>query len=318
MPKKRYVLDPTNLQFRHHRLPWNKKLINFSLWFSLSIAVAFVYNSVYNHFFESAKVTALNQEIEIVKLKFNLLNKEMDSAQSEINNFVLSDDKRYRPILNLDTLSESSRHPGYGGIERYTDLAGFSNSSVMIKSKTKIADLKNEVNAQATSFNLLESEAAAWKTRMDHLPYMWPVKGFILGDRVGFRPIHPVTGELGVWHHGQDISVPTGTQVYATGEGKVVSAGWIGGFGNGVVIDHGYGFKTTYAHLSRIDVPEGMNVKRGDQIGLSGSTGSSTGPHLHYQIELFGKTENPLSYFTFDMTDDEYSEMIKTLNTGRY
>jgi murein DD-endopeptidase MepM/ murein hydrolase activator NlpD len=317
MLRKRYVLDPADLQFRHHRLPMKRKLFNLSLWLAMSIAIAIVYNIIYHHFFESAKVVSLTQTIESIKLKFDLLNKKMDNAQLTINDFILSDDNRYRPILKLGSISESSRHPGYGGVDRYSDITGFTNSTLLIKSKTRIEDIKNQVNAQEESFNVIETKAKEWKTMMEHLPYIRPVKGGALGDKMGFRPIHPVTGEPS-WHDGQDIKVPGGTPVFATGDGTITGSGWIGGFGNGIVIDHGYGFKTTYAHLSRIDVPKGMNVKRGDQIGLSGSTGSSTGPHLHYQIELFGKYENPLSYFSFDMTEDEYNDMIQTLNSGRY
>jgi murein DD-endopeptidase MepM/ murein hydrolase activator NlpD len=317
MPNKKYVLDLNDLQFRHHRLPWKRKFLHFLFWFALSVVVAFAYNIIYQHFFESAKVLALNQDLESVKLKYTILNKKIDKAQLAINDFRLSDDKQYRPILKLDSVPESSRHPGYGGVDRNSELTGYMNSDLLIKSTSRVEDLKNQVNAQEKSFAEVETTANEWKTYWEHIPYIRPVKTGALGDKIGFRPIHPVTGEP-AWHDGQDIKVPTGTPVFATGAGKIVTAGWIGDFGNGVVIDHGYGFKTTYAHLSRIDVPKGINVKRGDQIGLSGSTGSSTGPHLHYQIELFGKYENPLYYFSFDMTAEEYNEMIQTLNSGRY
>jgi len=103
--------------------------------------------------------------------------------------------------------------------------------------------------------------------------------------------------------------------VYATGSGTVIDAGWNGGFGNCVVIDHGYGFRTTYGHLSSIKVSKGLNVKRGDLIGLSGSTGTSSGPHLHYQIDLFGQHKNPLYYFNNDLSEDEYFDMIQTLTS---
>jgi murein DD-endopeptidase MepM/ murein hydrolase activator NlpD len=317
MPKKRYVLDLTDLQFRHHRLPWGRKLLNFSLWLFLSVLVAFGYNLLYHHFFESAKVVALNQQLESIKLKYSILNKRIDEAQLLGSDFRLSDDKRFRPILKLDSLPESSRHPGYGGVDRVSGLTGYINSDLLIKTTTRVEDIKNQVNAQEKSFREVGAKANDWKTMMEHLPYIRPVKVGRLGDKMGFRPIHPVTGEP-AWHDGQDIKVPTGTPVFATGDGTIVSSGWIGGFGNGIVIDHGYGYKTTYAHLSRLDVPKGMNIKRGDQIGLSGSTGSSTGPHLHYQIDLYGKHDNPLYYFSFDMSAEEYNNMIQTLNTGRY
>ena len=136
-----------------------------------------------------------------------------------------------------------------------------------------------------------------------------------LGDGYKFREIHPVLGTPRM-HYGQDFSVPYGTEVYATGDGKVMESGWnTGGFGNYVVIDHGYGLRSTYGHLSEIKVPKGMNVKRGDLIGLSGSTGTSSGPHLHYQIDQFGQHKNPINFFNNDISSEEYNEMIQTLGT---
>jgi murein DD-endopeptidase MepM/ murein hydrolase activator NlpD len=132
---------------------------------------------------------------------------------------------------------------------------------------------------------------------------------------VKFREVHPVLGTP-QWHHGQDFSAPYGTEVFATGAGKVIETGLQKtGFGNFVKIDHGYGFQTIYGHLSQINVTEGMDVKRGDLIGLSGSSGTSSGPHLHYQIDLYGHYKNPLFYFNDDLTEEEYLEMIQTLSS---
>jgi len=129
----------------------------------------------------------------------------------------------------------------------------------------------------------------------DYLPLICPVTVTVRrGDGLKFREVHPVLGTP-QWHHGQDFSTPYGTEVYATGNGKVIRAGWnIGGHGNYVEIDHGYGYHSSYSHLSKIKVSTGMDVKRGDLIGLSGSSGVSSGPHLHYQIMLYGHYQNPL------------------------
>jgi murein DD-endopeptidase MepM/ murein hydrolase activator NlpD len=318
MPKRRYVFDPADLQFRHHRLPWKTKLLNFSLWFVLSVVIAFVYNVIYQHFFESAKVVALTRDIQSIKLKYTILNKKFDNTQLAINDFRLSDERRYRPILNLDSIPLSNRQPGYGGVDRVSGLTGYLNSDLLIKTKTRMEDIKNEINIQEKSFSEVSTKAIEQKTMMEYLPIIRPVRGTDLGDKMGFRPQHPVTGEP-KWHWGQDFRVPPGTTVFATGAGKVVESGWSsGGFGNYVVIDHGYGYRTTYGHLSSIEVSKGLNVKRGDLIGLSGSTGISSGPHLHYQIDLFGKHENPLSYFDNNFTEEDYSDMIQTLSAGRY
>ena len=152
---------------------------------------------------------------------------------------------------------------------------------------------------------------------MDHQPVISPVDvKFKLGDGFHFRDVHPVLGTPKM-HYGQDFPVPPGTQVYATGGGKIIEAGWGGtqGFGNMIVIDHGYGLQSTYGHLSKINVVVGQLVKRGDMLGLTGNTGLSSGPHLHYQIDQFGEHKNPVNFFNNDITEQEYSEMIQAFES---
>jgi murein DD-endopeptidase MepM/ murein hydrolase activator NlpD len=151
---------------------------------------------------------------------------------------------------------------------------------------------------------------------MDHFPGISPVSvKFRLGDGYKFRAIHPVLGTPRM-HNGQDFEVPYGTQVYATGDGTITESGYnSGGFGNCIVIDHGYGFQTVYGHLSDIRVAKGQNVKRGDLIGISGSSGLSNGPHLHYQVEQFGSHKNPINFFNNDVSAEEYNDMIQAFES---
>jgi murein DD-endopeptidase MepM/ murein hydrolase activator NlpD len=177
-------------------------------------------------------------------------------------------------------------------------------------------EIKNLANVQNESFKTIAERTAEWKRELDHFPGISPVSvSFRLGDGYRFRAIHPVTGTPRM-HNGQDFEVPFGTDVYATGDGSVIESGWAGGFGNCIVIDHGYGLRTLYGHLSAIKVVKGLNVKRGDLIGISGSSGSlSTGPHLHYQIEQLGQYKNPINFFNNDMSFDEYNEMIQAFES---
>jgi murein DD-endopeptidase MepM/ murein hydrolase activator NlpD len=144
------------------------------------------------------------------------------------------------------------------------------------------------------------------------MPWISPVSvEYRLGDGLRFREVHPVLG-VPRMHYGQDFSVPYGTNVYATGDGTVIGSDWnSGGLGNCIVIDHGYGIHSIYGHLSNIRVPVGMRVKRGDLIGLSGNTGVSSGPHLHYQIEQYGAHKNPVNFFNNDISVEEFNEMIQ-------
>lgn len=316
MPGKKYFLDPTDLQYKQVKLPWKDKILRFLLWFVISISVSSVYWVIFNKVFGSPKEKILTQELENLKIEYSLLGIHIENADFRLRSLELSDDSRYRPILDMDSIPASIRNPGYGGTDRYVDLEGYDNTPLMVSMKQKIENIRNRSTVQYESFKSVKERTDEWKREMEYLPMISPVNViYRRGDGVRFREVHPVLGSP-QWHHGQDFCTPYGTDVYATGAGKVIFAGWnSGGFGNCVVIDHGYGYQSTYGHLSSIRVTEGQNVKRGDLIGLTGSSGTSSGPHLHYQIDLYGKHKNPLYYFNDDLTEDEYFEMIQTLTS---
>lgn len=266
--------------------------------------------------FGSPKEKMLSQQVENLKLQYSLTGRQLDNSMASLNSFMLSDDRRYRPILDMDSIPESYRKAGYGGVDRFRELAGYMNSDLIISTRSKIEEIKNLANVQNESFKTIAEKSGEWKREMDHQPMISPVDvKYRLGDGFKFREIHPVLGTPRM-HYGQDFSVPYGTDVYATGDGKVIESAWnSGGFGNYIVIDHGYGLQSTYGHLSEIRVTKGMNVKRGVLIGLSGSTGISSGPHLHYQVNQFGESKNPINFFNNDISVEEFNEMIQALGS---
>jgi len=278
--------------------------------------VAILYGFIFKSIFGSPKERMLEQQVENIKLEYSLLGKQVENSVKALDDFRVSDDKLYRPILDMDTLPDSYRQAGFGGVDRFSELAGYKNSDLLISFRTRIEEIKSQAKIQNESFKLLEDKTAEWKREMDHMPLISPVDvKFRLGDGFKFREVHPVLGTPRM-HYGQDFEVPYGTNVYATGDGKVIEAGWnSGGFGNCVRIDHGYGLQTIYGHLSAIKVTTGMNVKRGDLVGLSGSSGLSSGPHLHYQIEKFGQHVNPINFFNNDISQEEYNEMIQAMES---
>lgn len=309
----KYFLDLTDLQYKKVRLPWKSKLFRFALWSVAAVATTIIYSSVINGTFGSPKEKELGQEIENLKLKYSIMGMTIDNSLKTLHDLELSDGNRYRPVLDMDSIPNSMRNMGSGGVERYEELDGYYNTGLMVTCLKKVAEIKNRATIQFESFRAIEDKKNEWKREMEYLPMISPVNViYRLGDGMKFREKHPVLGTP-QWHHGQDFSTPYGTNVYATGSGKVIEAGRNSGFGNCIVIDHGYGYRSTYGHLSNIRVTVGLNVKRGDLVGLSGSTGTSTGPHLHYQIDLFGQHKNPLYYFNDDLTEDEYFDMIQTL-----
>jgi murein DD-endopeptidase MepM/ murein hydrolase activator NlpD len=306
------VLDLSDLQYKRVRLPWKKKVLHIFLWFAGSVVVATVYGTFIENTFGSPKEKLLSQQVENLKLQYTLIGRELDNSLASLNSFRLSDDKRYRPILDMDSVPESYRKAGIGGVDRYSDLTGYINSDMMIEYKSKIDEIKVRASVQKESFKSINEMSLEWKREMDHFPGISPVNvKFKLGDTFRWRTIHPVLGTSRM-HNGQDFEVPYGTNVYATGDGSVIESGWnSGGFGNCIVIDHGYGLQTVYGHLSDIKVVTGQNVKRGDLIGISGSSGLSSGPHLHYQVEQFGAHKNPVNFFNNDVSADEYNDMIQ-------
>lgn len=315
MPKHKYFLDLSDLQFKRVRLAWKDKVLRGGLFMAASIGLAILYSAIFRNIFGSPSETLLYQEIENLKLEYSLMGRQIDNSLRILNDIELSDCNRYRPVLDMDSIPQSIRKPGTGGINRYEDIEGYDNSLMMIAFRTKVEEIRNRSNVQFESFKAIEERKEEWQREMEYLPMISPVNVvYRRGDGVKFREVHPVLGTP-QWHHGQDFSTPYGTEVYATGSGKIIEAGWSGGYGNCIVIDHGYGYRSTYGHLSSIRVTAGQNVKRGDMIGLTGSTGTSSGPHLHYQIDLFGQHKNPLYYFNDDLTEDEYFEMIQTLTS---
>jgi murein DD-endopeptidase MepM/ murein hydrolase activator NlpD len=315
MANHKYFLDYSDLQYKKIRLAWKHKLLRLFLWLGASILVTLFYSAIFENIFGSPKEKVLSQDVDNLKLQYSLMGRQITNSVKILNDLELSDANRYRPILDMDSIPGSFRNPGFGGVNRFQDLEGYNNSNMMISFLTKIEEIRNRTNVQYESFKAIEEKKNEWIREMEYLPMISPVNViFRRGDGMKFREVHPVLGTP-QWHHGQDFSTPYGTEVYATGSGKVIEAGWDGGFGNCVVIDHGYGYQSTYGHLSNIKVTTGLNVKRGDLIGLTGSSGTSSGPHLHYQIDLYGQHRNPLYYFNDDLTEDEYFDMIQTLTS---
>jgi len=316
MRNRRYILDVTDLQYKQVKLPWKHKIIRFFLWLAVSIAVSVLYITVFENYFGSPKEKLLNQDIENLKLQYSLLDRKFTNAFKTVNYLRQSDDIKFRPILDMDSIPSSYRNPGYGGVDRYREFSSYANSALLISSHEKLESLKNMSKVQDESFIAVTDRIKEWKREMEYLPMICPVDVVITrGDGLKFREVHPVLGTER-WHFGQDFNAPYGTEVYATGAGKVITAGWSSnGFGNHVIIDHGYGYQSIYGHLSKINVPVGMNVKRGDLIGLSGNSGTSSGPHLHYQINLNGNHQNALYFFSDDLSPEEYIEMIQTLSS---
>jgi murein DD-endopeptidase MepM/ murein hydrolase activator NlpD len=315
LKRKKYVFDTANLQFMQHRRRWSEKLVRFSVFLVVSVLLTLLYSVIFHHYFGYPQQERLSQKIEEIKLKYDLLNRKVDRYSGLVADMRSDDNSSYRAILDLPVIPENISEGGAGGVFRFSELSGYMNTEMMTVMRSKLENLKTETTIQYNSFTELTEKAADWKQMWDHLPYIRPVNvSMPLGDGVKFREHHPVLGSPR-WHFGQDFRCPLGTEVYATGAGTVYYAGNENdGFGIKVEIDHGYGYRTIYGHLSKYMVKRGQKVKRGDLIALSGDTGISSGPHLHYQIDLYGSHVNPLWYFDDNLTEGEYFQMLDYLS----
>lgn len=315
--RRKYIFDIEDLQYKRVEVPAIVRALRFLAVFAVTIIIFIVYKHLFTSTFGSPKESRLLNQVENLKLELNMIDREMDKKLAILEELRISEEKRYRPVLDMEIMPDYLTQAAVGGIERYADLTGFMNSGLMISLRSKIDNIKRITRLQSESFVEISDNTVEWRRQLEHLPIISPVNvNFRLGDGYKFRERHPVHGNP-QWHHGQDFACPIGTPIYATGAGTVIEAGWnSGGFGNYVVIDHGYGYRTTYGHLSAIKVSKGDRVKRAALIALSGSTGISSGPHLHYQIDMFGRTQNPLHFFNNDLNEEEYIEMIRTLSLG--
>lgn len=284
-----------------------KFLPQFTLSLILGITLFFGASS----FIKSPAEQKLSEKNNELKFKFELLNKDLDKTAYELNQLEKRDDNVFRMVFQAEPLSEDQRRAGFGGSDRYSNLKYYENSDILINTTKKADILTKRMLVQSESYKDVMNMVNNREEMASCIPAIQPIaidKLTRFGSAFG-RRFHPI---YHVWkmHTGIDLTAPTGTPVYAAGDGVVFRADVAGGYGNHVRINHGYGYVTLYGHLSKILVRAGQKVKRGDLIGLVGSTGTSTSPHLHYEVRVNGDFVNPINFYYNDMTEEEYQQML--------
>jgi murein DD-endopeptidase MepM/ murein hydrolase activator NlpD len=222
------------------------------------------------------------------------------------------DDNLYRVVLQADPIADAVRAAGYGGTNRYEELMDMANADLVVNTTQKMDFLDRQLYIQSQSFDEVVNLFKQNDEMLKCIPAIQPVSNKDLkktASGYGMR-IDPIY-KTSKFHEGMDFSASTGTPIYATGNGTVTKAGWQSGYGRVVVINHGYGYETLYAHMNKIDVRKGQKVVRGEVIGEVGNTGKSTGPHLHYEVHVKGRVVNPVNYYFMDLSADDYDRMIQ-------
>lgn len=317
MAKKKFHFNPETLsyeQIEHTITHWLKQFMIHAL-SGLSLGVIFFF--IFVSTVQSPEEKQLNEEKRNMQAQYKVLERQFDEVQTVLSDIQQRDDNMYRVVFQAEPIPLSVRKGTSANTQYYQQLLDMTNSEVVVSTTMKLNELKKQLYIQSKSFDDLVILTKNKDAMLLCIPAIQPVMNKNLkymASGYGWR-IDPVY-HTRRFHAGMDFTAPTGTPIYATGNGTVMSAGWKQGYGNCVEINHGYGYVTLYGHMSAIKTNSGKAVKRGDVIGLVGSTGKSTGPHLHYEVHLRGEIMNPANYYYLDLSPADYDRMIQMSNNS--
>ncbi len=313
MAKAKYYFNTHSLKYEKVIVPFRRKFLGVLGWLATALVFSSIIIALAYQFLDSPKEKQLKREIGVMSLQYEILQQRMSMMEKVMKDLQQNDDNIYRVIFEADPIPQSVRQAGYGGVERYRTLKGYDNSSLIMATTQQLDNLMRQAYVQSKSFDEVFEMAKNKKELLASIPGIQPVSNKDLtriASGFGYR-IHPIykTSKL---HTGIDFTAPTGTEIYATGNGVIEKVEREGrGYGNNVLINHGFGYKSLYAHMSRITVRPGQKVIRGQVIGFVGSTGSSTGPHCHYEVLRSGNKINPINYFFNDLSPEQYEQVLE-------
>lgn len=312
MPKAKYYFNTDSLKYEKVVVSFKKRFWRVIGWLSSALVFGSIVLLIAYNFLDSPKEKQLKREINEMELQYDLLQQRMNLADAVLKDLQQRDDQIYRVIFEAEPIPAEVREAGYGGINRYKELEGYDNSELMTETSRKVDKLSRQIYIQSKSYDEVFQLVKQKTVMLASIPGIQPVsmKGPArVASGFGYR-IHPIY-KTPMMHEGIDFTAPIGTEIYATGNGVVAKTEYNGrGYGNNVVINHGFGYSTLYGHMSRFNVRPGQRVNRGDIIGYVGNTGSSTGPHVHYEVLKGSSKIDPINFFFNDLSPDEY-EMVR-------
>lgn len=290
MPLTKYKFNPDSLSFDKIRIGVKALLFRLLAYFIGSVIVAVLYWVVFSTFFESPKEKALEREVAQMTIQYDLIHREMGNVENVLEDLQKTDDNLYRTIFEAEPIPATLREGGTGGVNRYKALEGYNNSKLVIETADRLDRIRKRIYIQSRSFDDLIRLAKKKEDMLRSVPAIIPISNKNLtrtASGFGLR-IHPIY-KIIKFHYGMDFAAPAGAEVYATGNGVIIGVlSSKRGLGNHIILDHGFGYTSIYAHLSAFNVRVGQKVQRGDVIGFVGSTGTSVANHLHYEIKLNG------------------------------
>lgn len=317
---KRYKLNPETLLYEIEKVSAKSRVLKTVVLVAASMALSLVYLWLFTSVlgFELPKTALLKMKNARWTSSMELMNRQLDMYEATLQGLSIRDDEIYRNIFGMNEIPQEVRNAGFGGVNRYEYLETVPENSLLRRASVRLDILTKKAYVQSKSFDDVESlsqRAGDMASCIPAIPPVLPDKSkYRISSTFGYRS-DPISG-VSKMHTGFDFACKPGNPVYASGDGVVSSVTFeLFNYGNSVVIDHGFGYKTRYAHLKTIFVAEGMKLKRGECIGESGNSGKSTGPHLHYEVMYKGRFVNPVNYFDLEMPVEEYASMVK--NTAK-
>ena len=296
MPNVKYHFNTATLKYERVIVSWKKRLFRLLGWLATAVVFGAIIMLIAYNFFDSPKEKRLKRQLEETTYQLELLKQRSDQVSEVLKDIQERDNTIYRVIFEAEPIPVSIREAGYGGVDRYNKLRDYYNADLIVDVTKKVDQLSKQLYVQSKSYDEVWQLVKNKANMLSSIPAIQPVSNKDMtrvASGYGWR-IHPIykTEKL---HTGMDFTAPVGTEIYATGNGTVVKVEKDGrGYGNNVIINHGYGYQTLYGHMSKFSVRPGQKVKRGDLIGSVGNTGTSTGPHLHYEVHFNGNAVDPI------------------------
>ena len=315
MKKEKFVYNTSTLRYEKVVEPLKVRLLKIFGFVSAVMLAAFIIISVAFTFFPSPKEQSLLREIEQMKLRTAAMGDDMQNMSKVLENIQDRDASVHRMMFGMDPIDQDVWNGGIGGHEKYSDLENLTYSGELLaNTQQKLEKVKRQLAIQSESLDEIVNLAQDKEVMLASVPAIKPVRSDRLQRNIrslsgfGMR-FHPIFKRRKM-HYGIDFTCPKGTPIQATGDGKIARIERRkSGYGNNIIIDHGYGYKTLYAHMESIDVTLGQRVVRGQQIGTVGSSGTSTAPHLHYEVHEKGNKINPIHYCMDGLSVEEYKEL---------
>lgn len=317
MKKVKYFYNTHTLRYEKLVTPLRVKLLRVFGFIAAALTTSFVIVMIGQRYFPSANERLLQQENANLRYSYNILEKQVDDLEQRLVSLEKRDNNVYRSIFEANPVPDSARAKVLDELAELKKVTSMTQDELVNSIATSLQNISNRMKFQQASYGTIENMVNRKEDLLRAIPAIQPVSNKDL-ERIasgfGYRidPIYKVPK----MHAGLDFTAPTGTPIYATADGRIEESGMsAGGYGNHVIIDHGYGYETLYGHMVRVKARVGQLVKRGEVIGWVGSTGKSTGPHCHYEVIKNGAKIDPIYFFYNDLTPEQYERLLKLAAT---